>query len=56
MTKETDERIVAEMEANSPTKTLLDPKDVAAAVEYFLAASPHVNGANLLINAASDVI
>ena len=55
-TGETDERIVKEMINNHPLKRLLTPEEVADAVMFFMSAPQHINGTNLIINAATDVI
>lgn len=56
LSTETDERIIEEMEKSHPIKKLLTPTEVAEAVNYFVHCSPHVNAANLIINASEDVI
>lgn len=56
LTSDTDERIVEQMTANHPLKRLLTTDEVAEAVEFFLKAPQHINGTNLLINAASEIL
>lgn len=56
LTSDTDERIVEQMTSQHPLKRLLTTGEVAEAVEFFLNAPLHVNGTNLLINAASEII
>lgn len=56
LTSDTDERIVEQMTANHPLKRLLTTGEVAEAVEFFLKAPQHINGTNLLINAASEIL
>jgi 3-oxoacyl-[acyl-carrier protein] reductase len=55
-TQDTDERIVEEMTNKHPLKKLLTPEEVADAVVFFMGAPQHINGANLIMNAAVDVI
>lgn len=56
LTSDTDERIVEQMTNQHPLKRLLTTAEVAEAVEFFLNAPLHVNGTNLLINAASEML
>jgi NAD(P)-dependent dehydrogenase (short-subunit alcohol dehydrogenase family) len=56
LTAGTDERIIEEMINAHPLKKLLDPSEAAQAVNYLINASQHVNGTNMVINAASDLI
>ena len=56
LTSDTDERIVEQMTSQHPLKRLLTTTEVAEAVEFFLKAPQHINGTNLLINAASEII
>lgn len=56
LNKDTDERILENMIAAHPLKALLNPEEVAKAVNYFVDAAQHVNGTNLIINAAENVI
>jgi NADP-dependent 3-hydroxy acid dehydrogenase YdfG len=55
-TSAVDERIVEEMEANHPLKKLLTPEEVADIVHFFTIAPQHVNGVNLPVNCASDIV
>jgi NAD(P)-dependent dehydrogenase (short-subunit alcohol dehydrogenase family) len=55
-TRDMDERIAEEMISNHPLKRLLTPEEVADAVIFFMGAPQHINGTNLIINAAADVI
>jgi NAD(P)-dependent dehydrogenase (short-subunit alcohol dehydrogenase family) len=55
LTNDTDERVVAEMISRHPLKRLLTPAEAAEAVQFFLNAPLHINGTNLLINAASEI-
>jgi NAD(P)-dependent dehydrogenase (short-subunit alcohol dehydrogenase family) len=56
LTAGTDERIIEEMVNAHPLKKLLDPSEAAQAISYLVNASRHVNGTNMVINAASDLI
>ncbi len=51
-----DERLLEGMINNNPNKRLLNESEVAEAVYYFANVSGQINGANLIINAASDLI
>lgn len=55
-TKDVDERIIEEMTANHPLKKLLSPEEVADAVLFFVNATQQINGVNLAVNAASDLV
>jgi NAD(P)-dependent dehydrogenase (short-subunit alcohol dehydrogenase family) len=52
LTSDTDERIVEQMTSQHPLKRLLTTGEVAEAVEFFMKAPLHINGTNLVINAA----
>lgn len=56
LNKDTDARIIENMIVAHPLKKLLDTQEIAKAVNYFIDASQHVNGTNLIINAAENVI
>ncbi|MDY6987483.1 MAG: SDR family oxidoreductase [Thermodesulfobacteriota bacterium] len=56
LTKGLDDRIVEDLERNHPLKRLLTTEEAAEALWLLLRATQHLNGANLLINSASDVI
>lgn len=56
LTSDTDERIVEQMTSQHPLKRLLTTGEVAEAVEFFLKAPLHINGTNMLINAASEIL
>ena len=56
LTAQTDERIVEEIIKNHPLKKILEPFEVADSVKYLLNASTHINGINLIINSASDIV
>ncbi len=56
LTSDTDERIVEEMRSRHPLKRLLATDEVAEAVEFLVNAPAQINGANLVINAASEIL
>jgi 3-oxoacyl-[acyl-carrier protein] reductase len=56
LTNDTDERIVEEMINAHPLKKLLSPVEVAESIAFLINSSQQINGTNLIINAASDVI
>lgn len=51
-----DERVLEEITSSHPLKRLLSTQETAEAVKYFVYCSSQINGANLIINAASHVI
>lgn len=55
LTATTDERVIEEMISSHPLKRLLTPGEVADAVVFLSQASQHLNGENIVINAASDI-
>ncbi len=55
LNKDTDERVVEQIVEDHPLKKLLTVDEVAEAVAYFVSASPHVNGTNLVLNAGADL-
>jgi len=56
LTDNTDERIVSEMISKHPLKALLKVEEVAEAIAFFVSASQQINGANLILNAAQNVV
>ena len=56
LTRDTDERIVREMASRHPLKRLLTPSEVAEAVEFYVNSPAQINGTNLIINAASEML
>ena len=56
LTSDTDERIIENMTAEHPLKTLLSTEETAKAVDFFVEASQQFNGINFIINAGTDVI
>lgn len=51
-----DERVVEELENNHPLHRLLTPEEVADTVAYLVYASQQVNGVNIAINSAQDIM
>ena len=56
LTSDTDDRIVKEMVSRHPLKRLLTAPDVAEAVEFYINSPAQINGTNLVINAASEML
>ena len=56
LTADTDQRIIDQITEDHPLKKLLTTEEVADTVAFFTAASQHINGVNLLMNAGSDVV
>jgi 3-oxoacyl-[acyl-carrier protein] reductase len=54
-TKETDERILEQMTAEHPLKKILTVGDVVQTVAYLANASPHINGIDIVLNAAQHI-
>jgi NAD(P)-dependent dehydrogenase (short-subunit alcohol dehydrogenase family) len=53
---ELDERIVEEIKEQHPLKKMLTVEEVADTVHFLVHASPHINGANIVMNAATNII
>ena len=49
-----DERIIEQMNASHPLKKLLTPEEVAETVFFMTTASLHLNGVDIVLNAAMD--
>lgn len=56
LNKDTDERVIEEMIFQNPLKKLLTPAEIADSVAFLTTSTRHINGINLIINAATDVI
>lgn len=56
LTSDTDDRIVQAMVSQHPLKQLLTPAEVAEAAEFYLNSPAQINGTNLIINAASEML
>lgn len=54
--KDTDERVLEEMEAKHPLKKLLSTQEVSEIVGFVLNATQHLNGVNIVVNAAGDIV
>lgn len=55
LTSDTDERIIDEMRRNHPLKKLLTTAEVAKTVLFITESTQHLNGTNIVLNAASDI-
>jgi NAD(P)-dependent dehydrogenase (short-subunit alcohol dehydrogenase family) len=55
-TDDTDERVVEEMINSHPLKRILTTDEVADSVLFLVNSTQQINGINLLMNAASDII
>lgn len=55
LTASTDERVLEELINSHPLKRLITPEEVADIVAYLSSASTHLNGENIVLNAASDI-
>lgn len=51
-----DERIIEQMQASHPLKKILTPAEVADTVIYLINTSQQVNGMNIVINAAKNIL
>jgi 3-oxoacyl-[acyl-carrier protein] reductase len=56
LTSKIDKRIIETMINENPNDELLKEEDVSQAVEFLVNCTPQINGLNLVINAASDLI
>lgn len=56
LTRDMDERLVEMAEQAHPLKKLLTPGEVADTVAFYMRASQQVNGTNMIINSAVNVI
>lgn len=56
LTSTFDERVIEQLESVHPLKSLLTTDEVAEAVDFLAFCSRQINGSNLIINAATDVI
>jgi 3-oxoacyl-[acyl-carrier protein] reductase len=56
LTSDTDERVIYELESKHPLKRLLPPENVAETVMFLCTASVYINGVNLYINAAENLV
>jgi 3-oxoacyl-[acyl-carrier protein] reductase len=56
LTSDTDERIIETMLQQHPLKALITPVEVAEMVAMLIHSSQHLNGTNIYMNAAENVI
>jgi NAD(P)-dependent dehydrogenase (short-subunit alcohol dehydrogenase family) len=56
LTSDIDERVIEDMERTHPLKQLLSPEEVADSVLFLCRSTQHINGVNIPLNAASDMI
>ncbi|MCX6210734.1 MAG: SDR family NAD(P)-dependent oxidoreductase [Bacteroidetes bacterium] len=56
LNKDTDERILEGMKNDLPLKAFLTPVDVAQSVNFLAFCSQQINGNNIIINQATDLI
>jgi 3-oxoacyl-[acyl-carrier protein] reductase len=56
LTDDTDQRIVETMIQNHPLKKLLTTNEVADVVSFLVNATQHLNGSNIIVNSATNVI
>ena len=56
LNQNTDERILGQMIDAHPLKKLLTPEEVASSVSFLVDSTQQINGINLVINAAENVI
>jgi hypothetical protein len=55
-TDDTDERVVEGMVNSHPLKRILTPNEVADSVLFLVNSTQQINGINLIMNAAIDII
>jgi NAD(P)-dependent dehydrogenase (short-subunit alcohol dehydrogenase family) len=53
---EQDERLLETLESQHPLKKFITPETVAETVEFVVTGSPHLNGANIVLNAGADLV
>jgi NAD(P)-dependent dehydrogenase (short-subunit alcohol dehydrogenase family) len=51
-----DERVIEQMQSVHPLKKLLTPDEVAESVVYLVESSQQINGTNIVINAAKNIL
>jgi 3-oxoacyl-[acyl-carrier protein] reductase len=56
LNKDTDERILEDLRSRSPLKKFLTPEETAAAVRFLVYGSPQINGHNIVINQAENLL
>lgn len=56
LTEDTDERVIEMMAQKHPLKKLITPAEVADTVMFMCSATQHLNGANIVLNGAENVV
>lgn len=56
LNSDTDDRVLEDIINSHPLKKLLTPEEVAESVSHLVNASQQINGVNLIINSAIDII
>lgn len=56
LTSKTDSRLVESIINESPNKQLLKEDEVSNVIEFLIKSSPHINGQNIVLNAAKDLV
>lgn len=56
LSKEVDERVIEQLQGAHPLKSILTPLEVAQTVVYLVGASQQINGVNIPINAAQNIL
>jgi NAD(P)-dependent dehydrogenase (short-subunit alcohol dehydrogenase family) len=56
LTSDMDDRLVADMIAKHPLKALLTVEETAESIDFLVKAGRHINGINLILNAANNVV
>lgn len=56
LTASTDSRVIENMINENPNKRLLNEDEVASVVAFLVSTTPQINGHNIVINAAKDLI
>lgn len=55
LTANTDSRLIESIINESPNKQLLKEDEVSSVIDFLIKSSPHINGQNIVINAAKDL-
>jgi NAD(P)-dependent dehydrogenase (short-subunit alcohol dehydrogenase family) len=56
LSADVDERLIEQMRNDHPLKQLLTPDEVAGSVSFLVKASQQINGSNIVINAAKNIL
>lgn len=54
-TKDTDSRVVEQMESDHPLKSLLQPQDAAKVIAFLVDAPKHINGVDIPVNTGTQI-